>query len=177
MAKYSLDFKLEVVNYHLSGQAGYKATAHRFALHPSVVQKWVRIFKQHGVHALKPKSKYNNYTAAFKYRVIQAVHQHGLSLRKAAFDFGIMESSVVLSWLRLYESGGISALQEKVRECVSIMKKPSKPNNNKSDQQKTQEELLEELKYLRAENAYLKKLDALIQQEQIQDKKPESSQD
>lgn len=54
--------------------------------------------------------------------------------------------------------------------------KKAAASNNKPDELKTQQELLEELLYLRAEVAYLKKLDALIQERQIQDKKLESSQ-
>ena len=33
MAKYSQEFKLEVINYYLSGQGGVKSTAKRFETH------------------------------------------------------------------------------------------------------------------------------------------------
>ena len=46
-------------------------------------------------------------------------------------------------------------------------KKPAK----KEDSDKTREELLEELEYLRAENEYLKKLDALVQERKAQERK------
>lgn len=47
-------------------------------------------------------------------------------------------------------------------------KQPAK----KSDQDRSCDELLKELEYLRAENAFLKKLDALIQEEEkMADKK------
>jgi len=39
---------------------------------------------------------------------------------------------------------------------------------HRPDEQRTQEELLQELAYLRAENAYLKKLKALIDAERTQ---------
>ena len=44
-----------------------------------------------------------------------------------------------------------------------MSKKPPSPLS--PDEERSQKELLEELAYLRAENAYLKKLDALIQEE------------
>ncbi|WP_162619477.1 hypothetical protein [Salinicola peritrichatus] len=54
-------------------------------------------------------------------------------------------------------------------------KPPSPPP---ADEERSHEELLEELAYLRAENAYLKKLDALIQEEQAaRGKKRKSSKD
>ncbi len=47
----------------------------------------------------------------------------------------------------------------------------------KPDTQKSQEELMRELVYLRAENAYLKKLDALIREKQARQKKLSWSKD
>ena len=108
--------------------------------------------------------------------MVQAIHQQGLSQRQAAVEFCILEPSVISTWLHHYAQGGVSALQTKVRGRKPKLNKALK-SNNKPDDQKNQQELLEELLYLRAELAYLKKLNALIQQEQIQDKKPESSQD
>lgn len=47
----------------------------------------------------------------------------------------------------------------------------------KKDQDKTHDPLLKELAYLRAQNTYLKKLKALIQEEEAPQQKRESSQD
>ena len=66
MVKYSLEFKLEVVNYYISGQGGQKATAQHFAIEHSTVRKWVNAFKHSGQQGLKPKKTYNRYTAGFK---------------------------------------------------------------------------------------------------------------
>ncbi len=40
MSKYSLSFKLEVVQHYLSGPEGQKATAKRFGIDHSAVRKW-----------------------------------------------------------------------------------------------------------------------------------------
>lgn len=40
MSKYSLSFKLEVVQHYLSGMEGQKATAKRFGIDHSAVRKW-----------------------------------------------------------------------------------------------------------------------------------------
>lgn len=176
MSKYSLKFKLEVVNRYLSGQGGQKEVARHFGIQNTYVRKWVRIFKQHGTEGLQPKSQYNFYTPEFKYQVVQAVHQKKLSLLQAAVEFGVMEPATVHGWLRLYEKGGIKALQADQRGRRSNMNKPPPPNK-KADDQMTHQELLGELTYLRAEVDYLKKYDALIRVRQIQDKKPEFSQD
>ena len=46
-----------------------------------------------------------------------------------------------------------------------------KKSIKKDDSEKSREELLEELEYLRAENEYLKKLDALVQERKAQERK------
>jgi len=49
--------------------------------------------------------------------------------------------------------------------------KPPKLDLKVPDANRSQKELLAELEYLRAENAYLKKLDALIQEKKAAQKK------
>ena len=44
MSKYSVSFKLEVVQHYLSGPEGYKATAKRFGIDHSAVRKWSAAF-------------------------------------------------------------------------------------------------------------------------------------
>ena len=50
-------------------------------------------------------------------------------------------------------------------------KKKTEININKADEDKTREELLEELKLARIENEYLKKLSALVQKRKAQEQK------
>ena len=96
MVKYSLEFKLEVVNYYLSGHGGQKARGKHFGIYYTMVRKWVSIFKHHGAQALRPKGKNNRYSPAFKYQVIAAIHQRGLSLKPAAIEFSVTEAATIL---------------------------------------------------------------------------------
>jgi transposase len=71
---------------------------------------------------------------------------------------------MVGQWDRSYHDGGLPALIPRTRGRPKKM--PQNPNPKpppKDDQTRTREELLAEVEYLRMENAYLKKLDALIQ--------------
>ncbi|WP_053067956.1 hypothetical protein [Xenorhabdus khoisanae] len=69
----------------------------------------------------------------------------------------------------MYENGGKAALARKPNPVK--MKKSSEPKTqHKADHKKTQLELIEEITYLRAELDYLKKLNALIQPENVQQK-------
>lgn len=87
-----------------------------------------------------------------------------LSYRETAAYFDIRKTSALGEWERLYHIGGIEALSpgkrgkfKKMRGTSSIAIKSG------NDETRTREQLLEELNYLRMENAYLKKLEALIQ--------------
>ena len=74
----------------------------------------------------------------------------------------------VASWAKHYEEDGYNGLIDKKKGRPSMRKKKS---IKKDDSEKSREELLEELEYLRAENEYLKKLDALVQERKAQERK------
>lgn len=86
------------------------------------------------------------------------VLEKNLSLREAETLFELKSKTVITRWLRQYRASGIEGLKAKTRERLNLM---PKFNSDKEDNRKTQEELLEELAYLRAENAFLKKRRAL----------------
>jgi len=62
-------------------------------------------------------------------------------------------------WYKIYQEFGIDGLKLDRRGRHYKMAKKSKTSN----ETKTKEELEKELEYLRAENEYLKKLNALVQ--------------
>ena len=100
----------------------------------------------------------------------------GLSRRQTEALFDIRESGVIGKWERQYHSGGLTALEPKRKGRRPMTKKPPSPPPP-PDAERSHDELLEELAYLRAENAYLKKLDALIREKRAttRGKKPRSS--
>ena len=72
---------------------------------------------------------------------------------------------------RIYLENGIDGLQSLKRGRPSMPKKKIEININKADEDKSREELLEELKLARIENEYLKKLSALVQERKAQEQK------
>lgn len=104
-----------------------------------------------------------SYSGDFRLSVVRYMRENHLSLFETAVKFGISNESVVLAWDRLYESEGVSALY---RDNRGKMKKPHKHKQSTGAKsvKSTKDNLLEELEYLRAENAYLKKLRALAEQ-------------
>lgn len=171
MAKYSHAFKLRVVNHYLSNGEGTQTIAKLFNISDSIVRKWIAIYKIHGKTGLRPCVTHQTYSVDFKLDVIKAVMDDGLSYSQVLAKFKLKETGMISTWLRRYREHGIEGLQPKPKGRSKIMSKskPSKAKLSKSDRDKTSAELLEELAYLRAENAFLKKLRALRLEQQAQE--------
>ena len=174
MSKHSPQFKLKVVNDYLSF-GGYLRVANLYGVHTTDVRKWVMAYRRRGSLSLYQRS-YQQYAPAFKVEVLEYMRTQGLSPRLAAAHFNIASSSTILVWRRLYNEGGITALQSKSKgrppmskrsEIQALLAKPS--------EQLTHEELLLKLHYLEVENAYLKKLEALAQQKNLASKSKSKS--
>lgn len=163
MAKHATEFKLEVVKYRIEGKHGIAATSRLFGIDKSTIRSWVDAYKLHGLLGLK--KPYPHYSNEFKLEVIKAVSSGEMSIRMACAHFNIHDHSTISTWQRLYNAGGIDALTYIPRGRPRPMSTPTKPYqpSNKPVEELTPEELILEVQYRRAEVAYLKKLDALIQ--------------
>lgn len=180
MSKYSTRFKLKVVNTYLSKGISGRAIAASFNLNPSQLYEWVSAYKHLGTDALLPRQQHQNYSAAFKVSVLTYKRQHNASFPEVALRFHIPSASTVFLWEQRYNQGGLNALTTRLGRPA--MKKPKNPADpqiaNKPWAELTPKELLREIEYLQAENAYLKKLDALIQEKKlVQKSKPMPSGD
>jgi transposase len=165
MSKYSAQFKRSVVKDYLSDErVGSGEVARRRGVDEAAVRKWVAAWRLHGNEAFR--KKYSRYDARFKLKVLQFMQMKALSCRQTAAVFDVRNPAMIGIWKRQYDSQGIQALQPRPRaRTVKQSKSPPAPDVSKPDKARTKEELLEELNFLRMENAYLKKLDALIRSE------------
>ena len=166
MAKYSLDFKLEVISFYLSGY-GYTSTANHFNILNSAVRNWVKRYKYHGIKGIEPRRSKLKYTAEFKYHVLIYMKTHNLSQREVAAYFNIPTTSSILKWQTLFKQGGFEALKPRKKGPPNKMKRPKKPDN-RTEQEKLIDQLQEELAYLRVENAVLKKFQEMDEKEERQ---------
>lgn len=164
MTKYNPAFKLKLVKQCLAGNSTNRVAVKNGIGH-SILQRWVRSYQQHGLPGLA--KQYSRYDAQFKLNVLQRIDQDGLSDQQAAILFGIRGQNCVGEWRKLYHAAGINALKpHREREPAMPQKPPETPvQSYPDDDERTRQELLDELGYLRAENAYLKKLDALIREQ------------
>lgn len=170
MSKYSDQFRLTAVQAYLEGPAGLRTVALRFAVDVSLLRRWVSSFQQHGHFGLGKRGQ--RYTDAFKRSVLDHMREHQLSLRQTAAHFALGQSSQIGIWARQNYSSVLSLPAPTKRKPAAMSKKPHllKPTTS-DDTDKSREQLLAELEWMRMENAYLKKLKELKEEERSQTKK------
>ena len=166
--RYDLDFKMQVIAYYWQGHSSH-ATAKKFNVNPEFVLKWVKQYQSGGINAIKPKTSKAKYSSGFKHHVITTMLKEDLSQSEVALKFNISSPALICHWHKAYRLHGMSGLISKPKGRTAMTKPfiTSKP-----DDEKTLAELKRENEYLRAENAYLKKLKALVQSEK-NGKKPQ----
>lgn len=165
MAKFTAEKKLEVVQKYLNYEGGYKYLSELYGTSRSTIQKWILQYQYHGEEGLI--NNYTNYTVQFKLDVLNYMNEQGTSLYETAAIFNISAPSTILTWKLKFETEGLDALNSK-KKGRPIMKKETKIP---APAEGTVEELQARINHLEMENAYLKKLNALVQmQEKLQTK-------
>jgi len=169
MSKYDTQFKLAVVQDYLKNR-GERRIARLYDVNPKYVTKWALAYQAHGLASLEPR-KYRQYTTAFKLEVLQYMRDHQVSVSPTAAHFNIASPSTIVVWQRLYNEGGITALQPKSKGApLQFKPKDIRALLAKPLTDLTHEELLRRAQYLEVENAYLKKLEALAQKQDLANK-------
>ena len=99
------------------------------------------------------------YTGEFKQTVVETMMREKLSYCEAARQFEVSDNKRVASWERIYLTEGPEGLYIERRGRGSKGRPQQFPKE-------VEEDLLKEVQRLRAENAYLKKLQALVLEEE-----------
>jgi transposase len=175
MSRHSERLKRSIVERYLSGNESYASAGAADGIDAATVRKWVAVHQEHGDAGLT--RKHSHYDAEFKLAVLERMWGDRLSYRQTAALFNIRNAGCLPGWEKRYHAGGIEALAARPRGRPRSMPKPPKPPTPEApvasdDEAKSREELLVELNYLRMENAYLKKLEALTQGHAPKKRKP-----
>ncbi|MGJ8513599.1 transposase [Carnimonas bestiolae] len=163
--KYDKEFKLKAVQQVLRQGGGIQSISGPLGLDPAKLRLWVKLYERHGIDGLIHKGA--SYTAEFKRQVIRRMRQEGWSHRQTAIEFNIRSHGHIGKWLSLYHDGGFDALNPKSRGRFSAMSRKRAQQPAKTGDQRSREELIEENEDLKAEIAYLKKLDELLRKEEL----------
>ena len=163
MEKYTEKAKLAAVEAYCSGHDGLTATAKKYSVGVSSLRKWIAAYQANGIAGVREKRR-ELYSAEFKLEVLQRSHDEGLSNRQAAALFDIRNFNIIPAWERAYEADGMAGLEPHRaggRKRAMQEQAPKRPLDIEYPE-RTREELLDEINSLRTENAYLKKVGALV---------------
>ncbi|WP_101679540.1 IS3 family transposase [Escherichia coli] len=160
--KHSFEVKLAAVNHYLAGHAGIISTAKLFQLSHTSLSHWINLFLLHGPQALDCRHK-RSYSPEDKLCVVLYALGHSESLPRVAARFNIPSHNTVKKWIKGYRKSGNEAFIRRRKE--KSMTRSDDTHENEANM--TPEEMKNELRYLRAENAYLKAM-----QEHLLEKKP-----
>jgi len=109
-------------------------------------------------------SKRNSYSRKFKQTVVEDLRKNHLSYGEAMRKYGIGGKNEIQQWERIYLEEGPEGLS------IERRGRGNKGRPPKLDK-KVEEDLISEVQRLRAENDYLKKLNALVTEEERQNRR------
>ena len=104
------------------------------------------------------------YTAEFKQKVVEAVLKNGLSYKEAEKLYEVSGHDRIQSWERIYLAEGPEGLAIERRGRSSTGRARELPKA-------VEEDLIAEVQRLRAENEYLKNLQALVLEDERRQRK------
>ncbi|MFQ8649992.1 IS3 family transposase [Hominilimicola sp.] len=174
MAKYSFEFKMEVVQAYLNAEGGYRYLASKYNIPAKRrIEEWVHAYREFGEEGLMRSRQNKKYTFQFKLSMVELYLSSEVSYQELALSQGISNPSLIVKWVNDFRIAGPDALRPKkkgrkktldIREC----KKPSKYDGEKPVDTSAEhvKELEDELLKLRIENAYLKELRRLRLEEE-----------
>ena len=153
---HSLEEKLDVIKMHENG-AGIKRIAKRLGLCKSLITLWLEQYKQHGKDGFM-RLPYNcRYNFEEKCQIICEIEEKYVPLHVVSAKYRVARSTL-RCWRQIVRRDGYEALRE-----VKYGRKYASMGRPKKKEPVTElEKLQRENELLRAENAYLKKLKALM---------------
>jgi transposase len=155
--KHSYSEKLKVVELYNQG-LGSRLISRELHIPETVVKTWLGIYRSHGLLGFE-KQPNKLLSVELKEQVVRDVLNKFLSYPTVALKYQISQSTAY-QWVQLVKQEGFSSLKEIKRGRPTIAMGRPKKKQPETDFEK----LEEELRYLRAENAYLKKVRALVQE-------------
>ena len=114
----------------------------------------------------RPGQPKPRYTGEFKQKAVEHMRENGLSYRETGKLFGLKHDSII-TWERIYLEEGAEGLYADRRGRTSNQRGLKKVKISKE----VEEDLIAENQRLRMENDYLKKLNALVRERELRERK------
>lgn len=125
------------------------------------VRMWERYYDVHGEEGLK--RHYNKHGFKERLKLVKEV-LGGKSIQQTSIDNNI-EMAAIFKWVNIYRQIGIDGLKLDKKRSPRMPKIKKELKDKIKSNDKPSKFTDEEIEYILAENAYLKKLQALVQKE------------
>lgn len=173
MAKYSYEFKLEIVQAYLRGEGSIHVLAQKYGMPGDApLKRWIREYQELGSESLLRSREKKQYSFEFKMHVVELYLTTELSYLELAIQVGMKNSTTIAQWVSAYRKSGVEALRPrpKGRRRDVDKKKISKELVKELPDEKAEylKQLEDENLRLRIENAFLKELRRLRLEEEAQ---------
>ena len=170
MAKLTREQKIEIYERRLKGET-IKSLALNFNLNTSTVKDLFRLIEKYGYEVLL-NSKNRIYSKEFKIKAINRVLLNHEPIRAVAVDIGLSSHGTLIYWIKKYKENCYNVIEKKKgRKTKTMTKQIKKVSNKILNSEEKIKKLEEENLHLIAEIEYLKKLNALVQEKEQQNKK------
>ncbi|KMY33759.1 transposase [Lysinibacillus xylanilyticus] len=163
MAKVNAEQRIQAVHRYLNGIEPMIEIAKDIGVSDQVVSEWVRRYQKNGGETFL--KSYTKYSADYKMDVLNYMNETGTSSTDTAALFNISSPGMIRNWKIKFEVGGYDALVSKKKGRPS-MKKETKRTTKSAPTEGSVEALEARIKQLEMENAYLKKLNTLVQMQE-----------
>lgn len=164
MSKYNRAFKLKLAK--LAQYESSRELSRKFKVSSRQIRYWSLVFQIHGTESFLHKGL--PYSSHFKLNALKSMQENHWSLGYCSAYFDLSSPGILFQWRFLYSREGTFRLTPRKKGRPSMNNTSTNPTPS---EQMTEKELREELEYLRAENAVLKKLEALAQAKKKKAKK------
>ncbi|MCI7504036.1 MAG: helix-turn-helix domain-containing protein [Clostridium sp.] len=157
MAKYSFEFKKEIVVAYLSGKGGFGSLAKDYGIpNKSQIYRWVKAYQKLGDDGLRRSQNKNNYSSEYKISVVKLYLSSELSYQELALKEGINSPALIGKWVNAFQIAGPDALRPRMKGRKKTLDNIKKGVTDTSVEHV--KELEDELLKLKIENAFLKEL-------------------
>jgi transposase-like protein len=166
MARITLEQKLDAIFRYENGGESLNSIAKSLNLtNNETINFWIKKYQIHGLEAFK--KSYTRYTFEDKLNILKFMNENGLSSLETAAEFNLPSQGTIRKWQISLKNDSVDSLIFKKKGRPILKKDNQKETKNQLFKEGSLEKLQAENERLRMENAYLKKLNALVQEKEI----------